>query len=127
MQQLSKLLHHAYEYVPYYRRVFDQRGLRPNDIQNPDDLRQLPYLTKEAVRQNFQDLMATNYTKSKVRYVTTGGTTGIQLGFYSEEGVTQAKEWAFMLTQWERVGIKLGDRSVVLRGAVVHSANKGKL
>jgi len=26
-QQLSKLLNHAYENVPYYRRVFDERGL----------------------------------------------------------------------------------------------------
>jgi len=28
LEQLSKLLHHAYENVPYYRRVFDERGLR---------------------------------------------------------------------------------------------------
>jgi phenylacetate-CoA ligase len=30
LEQLSKLLHHAYENVPYYRRVFDERGLKPN-------------------------------------------------------------------------------------------------
>ncbi len=28
MQQLSKLLNHAYENVPYYRRIFDERGLK---------------------------------------------------------------------------------------------------
>jgi phenylacetate-CoA ligase len=52
MQQLSKLLNHAYENVPYYQKVFDERGLRPKDIQNFDDLRKLPYLTKEIIQEN---------------------------------------------------------------------------
>ena len=32
LAQLGKLLDHAYENVPYYRRVFDERGLKPRDI-----------------------------------------------------------------------------------------------
>ncbi|PKL55047.1 MAG: CoF synthetase, partial [Methanomicrobiales archaeon HGW-Methanomicrobiales-6] len=32
-QALSRLLEHAYENVPYYRRVFQERGLVPGDIQ----------------------------------------------------------------------------------------------
>ena len=43
LEQLSKLLHHAYENVPYYRRVFDERGLKPKDIQSINDLKKLPY------------------------------------------------------------------------------------
>ena len=46
MRQLSKLLHHAYENVPYYQRVFDERKLKPRDIQNFDDLKKLPFLIK---------------------------------------------------------------------------------
>ncbi len=126
MQQLEKLLKHAYENVPYYRRVFDKRGLKPKDIQKFDDLRKLPYLTKEIIQENLEDLIARNYTRSKLQYVTTGGSTGIPLGFYHERDVSAAKEWAFMLTQWNRVGYKIGDRCVVLRGNVVRSANKGK-
>ena len=34
IQQLSKLLNHSYENVPYYRKVFDERGLKPKDIQD---------------------------------------------------------------------------------------------
>ena len=44
LEQLSKILHHAYENVPYYRRVFDERGLKPKDIQ---DLQMLPYLVND--------------------------------------------------------------------------------
>jgi len=126
MQQLSKLLHHAYENVPYYRRVFDEQGLKPKDIQDFKDLQKLPYLTKEIIQDNVEDLKARNYPPSKFQYVTTGGSTGIPMGFYLEKGVSNAKEWAFMLTQWNRVGFKMGDRCVVLRGNVVESASKGK-
>ena len=53
MQQLSSLLHHAYENVPYYRGVFDERGLKPGDVQNFDDLKKLPYLTKDDFKEHF--------------------------------------------------------------------------
>ncbi len=126
MQQLSKLLHHAYENVPYYRRVFDERGLKPEDIQDIDDLRKLPYLTRQIIQEELPNLVAQNHSRWKLQYNTTGGSTGIPLGFYQERGTARASERAFMLTQWNRVGFKIGDRSAVLRGNVVHSASKGK-
>lgn len=126
LQQLSKLLQHAYENVPYYRRVFDERGLKPKDIRDFTDLQQLPYLTKEIIQNNLLDLVARNYPKSKLQYTTTGGSTGIPLGFYREKGVSDAKEWAFMLSQWNRVGFKNDDRCVVLSGAFVQPASNGE-
>ena len=126
LQQLGKLLIHAYENVPYYRKVFDERGLKPRDIQDFSDLQKLPFLTKEIVRDNLNDLKARNYSADKFEYVTTGGSTGIPLGFYYEKGVSRAKEWAFMKTQWDRVGYHFRDKCVILRGNVVESADKGK-
>ena len=116
MFQLSKLLRHAYENVAYYRKIFDERGLKPKDIQNFHDLKKLPYLTKEIIRENLHDLIAQNYPKSKLEYVRTGGTTGIPLGFYVDKCIADSKEFAFILTMWNRVGFKIGDKRVVLRG-----------
>lgn len=96
LEQLSKLLLHAYENVSYYRRVFDERGLKPKDIQDFKDLQQLPYLTKEIIQNNLPDLVARKYPTSKLQYVIIGGSTGIPLGFYHENGVSGAKEWAFV-------------------------------
>ena len=73
LQQLSTLLQHAYENVPYYHRIFDERGLKPQDIQGFTDLQMLPYLTKEDVRTNFNDLIARNIQKEQMDYGTTGG------------------------------------------------------
>lgn len=126
LQQLRKLLHHAYDNVPYYRRIFDERGLKPKNIQNFEDLKKLPYLTKEIIRENSPDLVAKNYRRSKLQYITTGGSTGMPLGFYQERGASNSKEWAFMLTQWKRVKFKIGNKRAILRGNIVQSVSKDK-
>ncbi|CVK34387.1 phenylacetate--CoA ligase family protein [Methanoculleus bourgensis] len=119
---LSRLLAHAYANVPYYRRVFDDRGLVPGDIQTPADLRLLPLLTRDDLQTHLPDLKARNYPDAAFEYVTTGGSTGIPVGFYYEKGASRAREWAFMKTQWDRVGYRFGDKCVVLRGYIVGSA-----
>jgi len=126
MQQLEKLLRHAYKNVPYYRRVFDERGLKPKNIQDFEDLRKLPCLTRGIIQENLPDLVAQNYPRSKLQYGTTGGSTGIPLEFYWERGATDSKEQAFIIMLWNRVGFRTADRCVLLRGNVVQSARKGK-
>jgi phenylacetate-CoA ligase len=124
--QLRKLLYHAYENVPYYRSVFDERRLSPDDVKTLDDLRKLPYLTREIIRDNLKNLVARNYSESKLRFITTGGSTGVPLGFYRDERECGIKEGAFITNMWHRVGYKLEDKCVVFSGHVVRSAEKGK-
>jgi len=124
-QELRKLLNHAYQNVPYYRKLFDERGLKPADIESLDDLKKLPFLTREIIRKNLSDLKARNYSDSKIEYLTTGGTTGLPFGFYQDRSC-QSREQAFIFSLWERAGFKMGDRRVELRGSVVKSARRGK-
>ncbi|MGE5446092.1 MAG: phenylacetate--CoA ligase family protein [Ignavibacteriales bacterium] len=46
-RQLRRLITHAYENVPYYRRLFDRSGLTPNDIQSVSDLPAIPITSKK--------------------------------------------------------------------------------
>ncbi|RLB06313.1 MAG: phenylacetate--CoA ligase family protein [Deltaproteobacteria bacterium] len=117
MQQLSKLLNHAYENVPYYRRVFEERGLKPKDIQDFSDLRKLPYLTKDTFKARAKEMLARNFDPGKLPTSHTSGTTGKPLQFF-EDPFTSPKEWAFICHQWSRVGYKPGDLRVELRGPV---------
>ena len=119
MGELEKLLKHAYENVPYYRKIFDERGLKPKDIQDFEDLKKLPYLTKDKFRYNFNNkkIISKNIKLSKLPLSHTSGTTGKPLQFYENED-TRAKEWAFICHQWSRVGYKPGDKRVELRGSV---------
>jgi len=55
---LRELIAHSYAHVPYYRRVMDDRGLRPDDIRTTEDLRRLPILTRAAIRANFREMLS---------------------------------------------------------------------
>ena len=126
LEQLNKLIIHAYENVPYYTNIFDENGLKPSDIQDFKDLDKLPFLTKEIVQENINLLKSKKYSADSFEYVTTGGSTGIPMGFYLENGVSKAKEWAFIKTQWDRVGYHFRDKCVYLRGAVINNSNQGQ-
>jgi phenylacetate-CoA ligase len=126
MEQLRKLLEHAYINVPYYKKLFDVHGIKTDKICGLSDLKQIPFLDKKVIQDNLQDMRAQNFTTSRIRYVTTGGSTGIPMGFYEDKVTANLRETAFMTAQWERVGFKLDDRVVVLRGNIVPSADKGK-
>lgn len=117
MQQLSRLLQHAYENVPYYRRTFDEWGIKPKDIQDFDDLKKIPYLTKDTFKERAKDLLASNFNPSKLPMTHTSGTTGKPLQFF-EDPFTAEKEWAFICHQWSRVGYRPGDSRVEIRGPV---------
>jgi len=81
-ERLQALIAHAYENVPYYRRIFQERGLSPSDIKTTGDLTKLPVLTRQDVRDNFDDLIAINYTRKEMKLSATGGTTGEPLQFF---------------------------------------------
>lgn len=77
--QLVKLTHflqHAYENVPYYRRVLKEGGIEPREVASLFDLNKLPVLTKEDVRKNSLSLMASNYGSRAGIRGRTGGSTG---------------------------------------------------
>ena len=49
-QRLVKMVKHCYEHVPFYKKKFDEIGLRPEDSQSIDDLQKLPGTTKQDLR-----------------------------------------------------------------------------
>ena len=126
IRQLELLIKHAYNNVPYYRRIFDERGLKPKNIKCFDDLRKLPYLTKHDVRNNLSDLIAKNYPKTKIHYVRTSGSVGIPLSLCWENGVTDPKESAFIWRQWNWAGYFFGQKRLILRGNIINKVKDGK-
>lgn len=119
-RELTKLLNHAYQNVPYYQKVFNERGIKPEDIRSFADLTRLPYLTKDIVIKNREHLIALNYPSRALRYLTTGGTTGVPMMFAEDRRIATAREWAFITSLWRSVGydIRKKNRSVILRGLI---------
>ena len=116
-ERLQILVRHVYENVPYYKRTFNSRRIKPEDIRRIEDIKILPLLSKEIVRQNLHDLVAQNYAPSTLLHATTGGSAGAPLEFYCDRR-TASLEAAFMWRQWNWAGYQFGDRTVVLRGNV---------
>jgi phenylacetate-CoA ligase len=114
MQQLSKLLHHSYENVPYYRRIFNERGLKPEDITSKEDLLKLPLLTKDIIRNNFKDLIAKNIHRRDLLSVKTSGSTMSPLSFFWDKNITDLKEKAFIWTIYNIAGYQFGEKRLDL-------------
>jgi phenylacetate-CoA ligase len=116
--QISKLrvmLRHCAGHVPYYKRLFREAGFDPESVRDVRDLRALPRLDKETVRANMKEFLAENIPPREMLYFTTGGSTGVPLAVYNHKHAG-GREWAFMLTQWARVGFHYTDRRAILRG-----------
>lgn len=120
MMEIEKLIKYSYEYIPYYTQLFNERGLKPGHIQNFNDLKQVPYLTKEIVKNNLDKMISTKYNSRNISYVTTGGSTGEPMGFYEDKRLSNSLEWAYITSQWSRVGYDINkiNKCVILRGDI---------
>lgn len=104
-EQVARLIEHAYNTVPYYRRVMDERGLKPTDIASVQDLRKLPVVTKEDVLQNKEDFISRAFDRRQLVPRKTSGTTGTALRFFkSKEAV--AFQWAVWWRHRTRFGFR---------------------
>ena len=76
---------YAYNNSHYYARKFDSLNLNPKDIKSVKDLRKIPFLTKEDIRKNFDDLIVKRINLKKCRIVPTSGSTGTPLKIVYDE------------------------------------------
>lgn len=84
MKNLSRLLIHAREHVPYWRNLFSDRGIDPESIHSYADFCRLPFLTKQIIRENGTDVLAQNLS-GQMWSKFTGGSTGNPLKvFYTK-------------------------------------------
>lgn len=76
LPKLQQTIKNVYENVPYYRELFDKRGVHPDDLQTLDDLRLFPFTTKDALRDNYPYGLFARPKKDIVRLHASSGTTG---------------------------------------------------
>ena len=84
-ERLVKNVKHAYDNVPYYRNLMDQKGVKPEDIRSTADLHKLPFITKEDLREAYPYGLLAVPLKDVVRIQSTSGTTGRRVvAFYTQ-------------------------------------------
>jgi phenylacetate-CoA ligase len=109
--RLRRLVHHAYESVPYYRRLMDRAGVRPDEIREPKDLCKLPVTTKADLRRAGPDCLAGSAGGLVVAH--TSGHSGEPFAVY----VTTAESRTRRLREFRMLmgaGVRPWDRLVLL-------------
>ncbi len=77
LERLQSTVNRVYMNVPFYRRKFDELGIDPEDIKSLDDLKRLPFTTKEDMRENYPYGMFAVPLREVVRIHASSGTTGM--------------------------------------------------
>tara|TARA_B110000285_G_scaffold234431_1_gene311381 strand:+ start:604 stop:1932 length:1329 start_codon:yes stop_codon:yes gene_type:complete len=91
---LRKTVANAYDNVPYYHKLMTDYGVK-RVIDSPEDITKLPLLTKQIIRKNWTDLIATNYNGTPLTFKTSGS-TGEKFQFLGDDNLYK-REAAFVL------------------------------
>ena len=114
--KLRSLIDYTYENIPYYQELFDKIQLKPQDINQLQDIKYIPVLTKKDIRKNFDRLIDPKLNKKKLMLNFTGGSTGIPLKFYHDENYLINAD-AMRIRNWKyHVGFNKNEKEAILWG-----------
>ena len=124
-QHLRNFIKHAVTTTQYYKRIFGESGLSPDDIRGLNDLAKIPILQKSDVQNFQQELSSSSIGKNEKIGIHTSGTTGAPLKifttrialmklyavwgrYYDWHGVNPGQEWSavFAARPWVDVSQK---------------------
>lgn len=87
-EKIVKQVKHVYENVPYYRSLMDAKGVKPEDIRSTDDIKKLPFLSKDDLRETYPYGLLGAPLSECVRIHSTSGTTGKRVvAFYTQDDI----------------------------------------
>lgn len=87
-EKIVKQVRHVYDNVKYYRDLMDAKGVSPDDIKSVDDIKKLPFLSKEDLRIAYPYGLLGTDLKNCVRIHSTSGTTGKRVvAFYTQHDI----------------------------------------
>lgn len=101
LHKLRRMCEWAYTTTPFHRRKFDAAGFKPDQLRTLDDIRRIPFMTREEWMESlmekpmFGDLLATDPVNA-IRYHLTSGTSGrtpIRV-------LDSTKDWDWIAEMW---------------------------
>ena len=111
-EKFGRLLQHCCTNVPYYK-----ANSKFHHIQDISHIGHLPFLTKNIIRNNYNDLVAQNITKKRQRKNSTSGSSGEKLEFLTDN-LTDVYRHAYAILGESWTGYNWGEKVVIIWGAV---------
>lgn len=94
--------------APFYKKRFEEHGLKPEDIRSLEDLRKIPFTTKQDLRDNYPFGMSAVPLEQVVRLHSSSGTTGTPTVILHTQ--KDLDEWANAVARClYMVGLRPGD------------------
>jgi len=101
-KKLRRLIKHVYHNVPFYHKIMNKVGLKPEDIRHIEDLKYLPILTKKQIKENYDEIISVDIKRRNAVEASTGGSTGEPLIFFrdietriwTEAALLRGRSWA---------------------------------
>jgi len=100
LEQLQATLSRVYMNVPFYRKKFDELGIDPDEFRSLEDIRKLPFTTKNDLRDNYPYGLFAVPLREVVRIHASSGTTGMStvVGYTKNDIKTWSNLVARLLT-----------------------------
>jgi phenylacetate-CoA ligase len=112
---LKRLIEHAYDATPYYRRLFDEAGFHPSEWK-PGERLPLPVLTRDLLRTHEEDLRSRRHSVDELHAAATGGTTSTPVRLWRDTEALR-KKTALQCHLNRMVGYDQGDSILMIWGA----------
>jgi len=124
IRRLRALLECAAATVPYYAQLFRETGLDLRNLHCSTDLQRIPFLTKEIIRANLEQLKSGG--ARRVRRFATGGSTGAPMVFFL--GPTRvSSDVAARMRAESWFGVVLTDPEIAIWGSPVEIHKQERL
>jgi phenylacetate-CoA ligase len=116
LERVRAIVRHAFDTVPYYKRIIGDLGFDPRDIKSLDDLKKLPIISKQEIIEDYSSFKSDLFTKNNPMERSTGGTTGIPFRYYNDR-LSWGLNWATKIRTFSWGGYRFGaDKIAVLKG-----------
>lgn len=76
LQRLKWTINRCYDNVPFYKKIVDEKGVKPEDIRDLSDIKRLPFTKKDDLRVNYPYGLFASPMKDIVEFHASSGTTG---------------------------------------------------
>lgn len=121
--KLRKIISFAYNNVPFYHRKFKEMDIDVSSIKNIEDLEKLPIISKDIIRENWNDFKAVNINHIKCYQNSTGGSTGTPLRYMLSKN-DRILSAAILYRGWSYGGYNFGDKIFTLSGSSLEVETK---
>lgn len=114
-ERLNAIVCHAAKVSPLYGRRFRDAGIDPARVRSISDMRELPLLTKEDVRDHLEEILDTTGRLGNLEEARTGGSTGMPLKVCCDRRGIEIRQGAALLANtWS--GWRLGQPMAAVWG-----------